>query len=37
MANTPTLRFFCGKMGAGKSTLAQQLTEETGSILFCEV
>jgi len=31
-----TLIFFCGKMGAGKSTLAKQLTRESHAILLSE-
>ncbi|MCB1148027.1 MAG: AAA family ATPase, partial [Leptospiraceae bacterium] len=31
-----TLIFFCGKMGAGKSTLAKQIAEEINGILFSE-
>lgn len=32
----PTLHFMCGKMAAGKSTLARKLAEEHGAILICE-
>ena len=31
-----TLIFFCGKMGAGKSTLAKRLAEEKGAVLISE-
>ena len=30
------LVFFCGKMGAGKSTLAKQIAEEKDGILISE-
>lgn len=36
MNQMPTLHFFCGKMAAGKSTLAQTITEETNAILMSE-
>jgi len=36
MNNTGTLTFFCGKMGAGKSTYSQKLASETGAILLSE-
>jgi len=32
----PTLNFFCGKMAAGKSTLAKQLSEKHSAILISE-
>ena len=31
-----TLIFFCGKMGAGKSTLARKIAEEKGAVLISE-
>lgn len=31
-----TLSFFCGKMGAGKSTRAEALAAETGAVLLSE-
>lgn len=31
-----TLHFFCGKAGAGKSTLAATLAAECGAMLLCE-
>ena len=36
MKNKGTLTFFCGKMGAGKSTLARQLACQPNSILLSE-
>lgn len=36
MSERGTLIFFCGKMGAGKSTLARRLAEEDGAILLSE-
>lgn len=36
MKNMGTLVFFCGKMGAGKSTRAQQLAIEMDAILMSE-
>jgi predicted kinase len=36
MANTPTLHFFCGKAGAGKSTVASTLAEDLGAVLISE-
>ncbi len=33
---TPMLHFLCGKIGAGKSTLAQALAEQPGTILLSE-
>ncbi len=36
MSNETTLHFFCGKMAAGKSTLAKNLAEEHNAILLCE-
>ena len=35
-AMAPTLHFMCGKMAAGKSTLAKKLAEQHGAILICE-
>jgi predicted kinase len=32
----PTLHFFCGKAGAGKSTLAARIAQETGAVLISE-
>ena len=34
--NNGSLIFFCGKMGAGKSTLAKRLAEEKGAVLISE-
>jgi len=34
--NKGTLTFFCGKMGAGKSTVAARLAAETHAVLFSE-
>ncbi len=34
--NTGTLTFFCGKMGAGKSTKAKEVARETNAVLLCE-
>lgn len=34
--NTGTLVFFCGKMGAGKSTLAQKTAKENNAVLLSE-
>jgi predicted kinase len=36
MSKKGTLIFFCGKMGAGKSTKAQQMVRETGALLLSE-
>ncbi|MGH1361461.1 MAG: AAA family ATPase [Burkholderiaceae bacterium] len=36
MPDTGKLIFICGKMAAGKSTLARQLAAESGAILFSE-
>ena len=36
MSTKPTLHFFCGKMAAGKSTLAKRLAKEHGAILLVE-
>jgi predicted kinase len=36
MTNIGQLVFFCGKMGAGKSTLARQLARQPNSILLSE-
>jgi predicted kinase len=33
---TATLHIMCGKMAAGKSTLARQLADEHGAVLICE-
>lgn len=34
--NTGTLTFFCGKMGAGKSTAANQLAKQFNAVLLSE-
>jgi predicted kinase len=36
MSTKPTLHFFCGKMAAGKSTLAKRLAKESRAILLVE-
>ena len=36
MNKTTTLHFFCGKMAAGKSTLARTLAEKNGGVLLRE-
>ncbi len=36
MSEETTLHFFCGKMAAGKSTLAKKLAEENNAILLVE-
>jgi len=36
MENKATLHFFCGKMAAGKSTLARELAEQHNAVLLCE-
>lgn len=36
MASCGTLIFFCGKMGAGKSTLAAQIARDHGAVLISE-
>lgn len=36
MTEKPTLHFLCGKMAAGKSTLARKLAETHGGILISE-
>ena len=36
MKTETTLHFFCGKMAAGKSTLAKELTEKYGAVLLSE-
>ena len=36
MLSTGTLYFFCGKMGAGKSTTAKQITEDQRAVLISE-
>ena len=36
MSNKGTLIFFCGKMGAGKSTKSQELAHQYGAILLSE-
>lgn len=36
MADKGTLIFFCGKMGAGKSTLARRLADQPNSLLLSE-
>lgn len=32
----PTLHFLCGKLASGKTTLARQIAEKTGAVLFSE-
>jgi len=36
MSSTSTLHFFCGKAGAGKSTVASALAKDLGAILISE-
>jgi predicted kinase len=36
MLSTPTLHFFCGKAGSGKSTIASRLAQDHGAILLSE-
>jgi predicted kinase len=36
MAAIPTLHFFCGKAGAGKTTVAQAVAQDTGAFLISE-
>jgi predicted kinase len=36
MSRSGTLYFFCGKMAAGKSTLARQLAERNGAIILVQ-
>lgn len=36
MSTTPTLHFFCGKAGAGKSTVAARIAREHAAILISE-
>ena len=36
MSPAPTLHFFCGKAGAGKSTVASRLAQDHGAILISE-
>ena len=36
MTETGSLTFFCGKMGAGKSTLAARMAAEEGAVLLSE-
>ena len=36
MRNKGTLFFFCGKMGAGKSTMARQVASKHGAVLLSE-
>lgn len=36
MSTSATLHFFCGKAGAGKSTLAASIAAETGALLISE-
>ncbi|WP_245912468.1 AAA family ATPase [Brunnivagina elsteri] len=36
MNSQGTLIFFCGKMGAGKSTLSRQISQELNAILLSE-
>lgn len=33
---TPVLHFICGKVGAGKTTLARQIATRTPAVLICE-
>ena len=36
MSKETTLHFFCGKMAAGKSTLAAKLADQHNAVLLCE-
>jgi predicted kinase len=36
MDQAPTLHFLCGKMAAGKTTLARHLSSEQNAVLVCE-
>jgi predicted kinase len=36
MDQAPTLHFLCGKMAAGKTTLARQLSSDCNAVLVCE-
>jgi len=36
MPHTPTLHFFCGKAGAGKTTVAARLAQDDNTILISE-
>lgn len=36
MANTPTLHFFCGKAGAGKTTVATRIAQQQRLLLLSE-
>lgn len=36
MSNETTLHLFCGKMAAGKSTLARKISDDLGAILLVE-
>lgn len=36
MKDAPTLHFLCGKLGAGKTTLAKQLASKHRAVLICE-
>lgn len=36
MTSCGTLIFFCGKMAAGKSTLAREIAARRGAVLICE-
>ena len=36
MPKTPTLHFFCGKAGAGKTTIAERLAKDHSAILISE-
>ena len=36
MSPAPTLHFFCGKAGAGKTTVASRLAQDHGAILISE-
>jgi predicted kinase len=32
----PTLHVLCGKLASGKTTLAKQIADQSGAVLFCE-
>ena len=36
MSSKGFLTFFCGKMGAGKSTMSRDIAKQTGAILLSE-
>jgi predicted kinase len=36
MSTTPTLHFFCGKAGSGKTTVAARLAQDHNAILISE-